>query len=142
MSVFSEIDSSLISSMLTALPEAVGATQFENAKPFDPKGKPLWFQVFNLTNPAEAITLGDGGQNNITGVFQINIMVPLGTSVFATNTVIEKVNNFFAIGKGLTYGDTTLRVTRCGKSGSSGESQGYYRTMVSIFWEARFQRYN
>lgn len=142
MSVFSEIDSCLVSSMLSALPEANGSTQFENAPVFDPKGKPLWFQVFNLCNPAEVITLGEGGQNNITGVFQINIMVPLGSSVLVTNQIVEKVNNFFAIGKGFTYGATTLRIKRCGKAGSSGEAQGYFKTMLSVFWEARFQRYN
>lgn len=140
MGEYDEIDPCLVTAFLAALPDAVNATKYENGPVFDPMGKDIWFELTSLQNPSDAKELGTGGSDEITGVLQVDIFTPLNTSTAAANLAVKNLNLFFAIGKPISYNSTVLKITRCGKSGASGEDQGYYKTIVSIFWKTRINR--
>lgn len=140
MSQYLEINPALISAFQAAIPDHAGKVQYENGPVFDPAGKSVWFKLTCLENPADPVTLGDRGQDEITGVFQIDINTPLNSSTKANEIAMEKLRLFFTIGKPISYGSTVIRIERCGKSGASSESQGYWNSTISVFWTARINR--
>lgn len=139
MSSYSEIDKCLISALIESLPERA-RVQYENAPIFETNNLLIWYQVFNLWNPADPVTLGEGGQDEVTGVFQVNIYTPLNTSTGETNQALTRLLHYFQIGSSFTFETTTVTITRSGKNGAGMVSDGKFKTIVSINWFSRIDR--
>lgn len=135
------IQSALVSRFLVAYPAALNVTQWENGPTFDPAGVPLWFEVYNISNAADPVTLGDGGQDETKGIFQIHINTSLGfDGTSSAAEVMAFLNSYFTAGTVLNYDSAVVRVSRSGKEGPSGESGGYYRCLYSVYWFCRHNR--
>jgi len=78
MSNPADIENALRQKLAEALPASVGNTAFEN-QPFSRKGKAKWFEFHFLPNAPDVATLGAGGQDEFTGIAQLDIHVPIGS---------------------------------------------------------------
>lgn len=78
MSNPADIEKALRTAFIAALPASVGKTAFEN-QPFDPKGQRKWFAFHFLPNKPDVASLGLGGQDEHSGIAQIDIHIPKGT---------------------------------------------------------------
>lgn len=133
-----DIEEALRQTFLAAVPDAVGKCAFEN-QPFDPKGKSPWFEFHYMPNKPDVATLGLGGQDEHTGIAQIDIHVAKGSGRGAFKAYLEALRSAFTPSIPLVYNGGAVTIRSCGQvPGGTGESS--YRFSVSITWEARTSR--
>lgn len=96
----------------------------------------LWLQCYNQPSGTAPATLGDQGEDECRGFFQIDINVPKNKG---TGEALNKADEFasaFTAGKSLFYNAQEVRITRT--SLSPGRYVGnFYRVSLSVFYYAR-----
>ncbi len=133
-----DIEEALRQTFLAAIPAAAAACSFEN-QPFDPKGKSVWFEFHFMPNKPEVATLGLGGQDEHTGIAQIDIHVPQGSGRQSAKAYIESLRSVFTPSLPLVYNSGVVTIRACGQV-PGGVAANSYRFSVSITWEARTSR--
>ena len=126
--------------LFTAAVAAIGAipTEYENVK-FTPPVGAKWASLFFLPNVPTVATLGSTGQDEATGLIQIDLNYPLGTGNSAARTDFETIRAAFPAGSRHTSSGQTVMVTGCGRN--QGQIVGnYFRVSISVFWNARIPR--
>ena len=92
--------------------------------------------VHNLFLPTHQATLGEGGgENLVSGIYQIDAHVPEGAGWSGLMQKADQVIDYFKRGTSLTYGGVTVRITKATPEISIREG-GWFRLPVSIYWEA------
>lgn len=92
-------------------------------------------QFFNLTlmcnAPSQIGVISDGSQERITGIFQIDVCVPLNVGMDGVDATAKDIFNKFKVGT--TFGDVT--VTGVYNATSSVEDT-YYRQVIRVEFDA------
>lgn len=114
------------------------ATAFENVS-FTPPSSGLWYSVFYVPNVPAVSTLGDDGEDEVTGFLQIDINAPLGTGEKATNDKVDALRNVFTAGARAIYQGQEVVVVSCGRS-SGRTIDSCFRVSVTIQFRANMQR--
>lgn len=132
----SQVQTALFTSAITAL----GAipTEYENMD-FSPPTNAKWASLFFLPNVPVVATLGSTGQDEATGLIQIDLNYPLGTGNSAARTDFETLRAAFPAGSRHTNTGQVVMVTRTGRS-AGRIVDNYYRVSVSVFWYALIPR--
>lgn len=115
-------------------------TAYENVEFEHPNGTP-WAAVFMLASPSNVGSLGDNGDDEFSGIFQIDLMYPLGEGIFRVNEAIDLIREEFKAGKYLTYSGGTqyVLINACSPAIRQKEDS-FYRATISVEWETRINR--
>lgn len=129
-----KINAALVAAYRAAMPALVDSTAYEGAS-FTPTIGSKWGQVTNLRAGADVATLGTGGQDETTGVFQIDVSVPENTGTAALLADADTLRAYFVAGRGFTYQSQSVRVRRADVS-PIRRVDGWLRVSVSITYSA------
>lgn len=110
----------------------------ENIQFNPPANRPWSAFHFKPAQPALA-TLGTNGTDALTGFVQIDLNYPQNKAPLDAYLKAEEIKSFFKAGSRVSYNGTEVKITSCGYSNGSIVS-GYYRIMVTIFFDTRIQR--
>lgn len=138
MSNPADIEKALRTAFIAALPASVGKTAFEN-QPFDPKGQRKWFAFHFLPNKPDVASLGLGGQDEHSGIAQIDIHIPKGTGKGDVDADFTALRSAFTPSQILSYGSAAVTI-RSGGQIPGGPDEASYRYAFSISWETRLSR--
>lgn len=129
------INAALVSAAQAALvPAIVPATAIAwEGKAFTPpQGK--WAAVFRLPAGNDVASLGEGGQDDATGVFQIDVndKEDSGTALLKE---ADKLKAYFVAGRSFTYQGQCVHVMRCDIS-AIRRVDGWLRISASIYYSS------
>jgi len=113
-------------------------TAYEN-RGFDPPNDAPWAALYVLPNQPDVVTLGNGGEDDHTGVLQIDLRYPLNAGNGAAVAMADLIRDVYEAGVDLTYEDQVVVITGCGRS-SGARELGMYKIIISITWYARTHR--
>jgi hypothetical protein len=138
----SYIEKTLIDAFLT-LNEFSGITYIEkdgNGKslnvslpnvPFTEPDDKRYFAVSFMANEPDPAGMGTNAENRWDGIFQIDIMVPLGAGMDETTAKYGWITKLFQRGK--SFGDVMIKRTY---RAAHGAEMAYYRTVVRVEFTA------
>ena len=132
-----KINSALVSAYLAAYPSV--PTSYEGVAFTPPQGK--WAQVTNLPAGGDVVTLGTGGEDEIAGVFQIDVNVTEGTGTSVLLADLDTLKNYFIAGRWLTYQGQNVLVRKAEPS-QIRRVDGWQRISLSVFYTSRQTRGN
>ena len=98
-----------------------------------------WIQVFLFTNQPFVGSLGPEGEDEISGILQLDVYVPLGEGTGRLTSLFDSIRSGFKAGTQLTYSGQWALILSCGMR-SPMKEDGFYRGTVTIEWETRISR--
>lgn len=108
---------------------------------FVPPASAPWAQVYNRPADRRVATLGDSGEDQNSGFFQINFYVPENSGTAQLLSYADTALVYFKAGRSFTYNGQVVKVRRSSPSpirkddGSAG-----YLTSVTVYWDSRSLR--
>lgn len=112
-------------------------TSYQGRKFNQPVGEP-WARVGFVPNTPEVRTLGDAGEDEATGILQIDLFHPLESGIGGALAMADTLRSVFKAG-GFEYSGQSVTIVSAGP-GFSREENGWTRTTITINWNARIQR--
>lgn len=109
----------------------------ENA-PFE-KPTAMWLAAWYMPNVPQGVTAGDGGYDEVTGIFQVDVNVPLNSGTKDARLMADKIVNLFPSGHNLVYNNAWVRPRQVGRT-QGREVDGWWRVSVTVVWYSRLQR--
>lgn len=131
-----DIEKALLTALQQLLLMPIAAANAPFVRP--PDGAP-WAQAHFMPEDAQVATLGIGGKDRHQGLLQVDVNLPPLAGTAEASTVVGDLRQAFSLGRVLTYGATSVRVTSF-KGPRSREVDGYYRRSVTITWQAEISR--
>ena len=110
-------------------------------RPLPDQNKPdgLWLNLYNFRGATEPVTLGDAGEDENNGFFQIDLNYPQNKG---SKEILEKADEFarfFTAGKSLSFNDQKVKILSTSLS-PGREVGGYYRVSLTINYYTRTMR--
>lgn len=104
---------------------------------YEPVKGTLYIRPTDLSGSFEQVSLGAGGNDQVTSVYQVDIFAPSGQGSGASTAMAELIANQFKRGTYPAYGGLTLRVKSVSppKEGINTE-EGWYHTFIEITYTA------
>lgn len=127
-----KINAALVTAYRAVMPSV--PTAFEGVA-FTPTTGQKWAQVTNLRAGDDVASIGVGGMDESTGVFQIDVNVPENTGTAVLLADADALRAYFVAGRLLTYQTQTVRVRRADVS-PIRRVDGWLRISVSITYSA------
>lgn len=142
----SKIDAALVTAYRAAMPALVNVTAYEpgvgsDGKPFTPPVATKWAQLTNLRASANPVTLGKGGEDEHSGVFQIDVNVPESNASAKAILLADAdtLKAYFVAGRNFIYSGQCVHVRRADAS-PIRRIDGWLRLSVSVFYTSRSTR--
>lgn len=133
---FTDIEIALIQAVETL--DAATPKGYPNKQLKDPPNS-LWLAMHNMRANSRPVTLGDAGEDNHDGIFQIDINVPESEGSGNATNKADVFASFFTAGRALVYNGQNVRVIS--SSLSPGRYVGgYYRLSLNVRYYARTVR--
>lgn len=129
-----KINAALVTAYRDAMPALADSTAYEG-KSFTPTTGTKWAQLTNLRAAADPVTLGVGGQDDHSGVFQIDVNVPENTGTATLLADADTLRAYFVAGRSFTYQTQSVRARRADVS-AIRRVDGWLRVSVSITYSA------
>lgn len=129
-----KINAALVSAYRAAMPALVDSTAYEGAA-FQPTTGAKWAQITRLPAGNDPVTLGVGGQDEHSGVFQIDVNVPEDTGTATLLADADTLRAYFVAGRSFTYQSQSVRVRRADVS-PIRRVDGWLRVSVSVTYSA------
>lgn len=130
--------------LLTKLATLTGSTPIAYPnKPFTPTPGTLWLKADFVPADSSAVTLGDFGDDELTGFFQVAIMSPSGDGDVTGVKLIDTLAAGFKNGSHLVYQDRVVRISHSQNNAGSEvsiDASVWYPLYLTIYWSARKQR--
>ena len=136
MSAEWNVQSALVSSFAAL---DLGPTSYENREFTPPDDGSLWYEVFTLPGGRDPATLGDGGEDEYVGVFQVDVNGPIGEGV---RTIIESasaITAYYTAGRTIRKNGQTVKITRS-EMGPARPGESAAVVSVSVYWRAMVPR--
>lgn len=111
-------------------------TEWPNSALLRPVAAEKWAQVFFLPGQPAVKTLGPGGEDIVSGIFQIDLNYQKNTGDSAARADYETVRATF---KADTRIDSSGHVTSCGRS-VGRYVDNWYKVSISVGWYALIAR--
>lgn len=128
-----------INAALVSAYQAVGLgfpTAYE-MRDFRPPASGIWARVLNAPASRGVHTLGDGGEDNISGFFQIDLFIPENSGTSAVLEPMDALHKYFRPGRRFTYDGQTVRVRRTALTPARRSSDSAsYRSTVTVYWNS------
>ncbi len=108
---------------------------------FTPQASQPWAKVTNLDAGRSPDTLGDEGQDEHRGVFQVDVYVPENDGTARILGYAESLLSYFKAGRRFTYNGQNVRVRYSSPSSiRKDDSSASYVKSVSVYWQSWSQR--
>lgn len=107
---------------------------------YKPQAGTAWAELFIIPNRPAAVTLGDSGQDEYTGIMQVNLNYPLGEGSGLAAQKADEICAVFKGGAAFTYDSQTVHIRNSGKDRVAQNINGFYQTTLTITWYARYTR--
>ena len=133
---YTEIEKALIDAALAV--DAVTPMGFPNNLLKDPPDG-LWLQLHNIHAESTPATLGNVGEDNHPGLFQIDINYPQNKGSGVSLAKADEFATFFTAGKSLLYNAQTVKVLSSTLDPARYVG-GYYRLSFTVKYYARTTR--
>lgn len=99
-----------------------------------------WLQMFHMSSDRNIATLGDKGEDGVTGYIQIDVMTPIGHGTASAKALLDKIAKRFCPGAHLVYNETpAVRVTQTAIA-AGFNSGGWWKTPCTVYYETRIRR--
>lgn len=113
----------------------------ENRAFTQPADGSAWAAIYFMPGNNTPVTLGNVGQDEMVGLFQIDFYAPAGKGTNQLLTYADSVRNYFKAGMRLMYDSQEVLIkqtsfTRIRRSDTGGE----FVLTGTVSWQARFNR--
>jgi|TARA_R110000744_G_scaffold33341_2_gene77781 hypothetical protein len=115
-----------------------GKIKWEN-RDFDPTGSPEWAGFQFVSAEPFVVTLGQGGDDRLTGYVQIDLNTTQDSGDGAMDVWIDAFRQQFPAGKPLTYGNSSALVLNTGVN-SGTMFDNWFRKSITITYRADLPR--
>lgn len=129
---------SAVKARLDSLGFTEGKVAWPNRK-FEPDGTAPWAQFWYFPSDPRTVTLGDNGEEELTGFAQIDINIPTGVGDKVQNDILNALELYFQPGRYVVYqgqGVTFIRATRA----NAMMSNNFWKIPLTIDFRARYPR--
>ena len=104
-----------------------------------PTSNSAWAQLWFKPGKAQVFTLGSGGLDLLSGVFLVNIHLPLDTGNSVGVKAVDTFRKSFIAGKRLIFEEQETHITEC-DANLGRIVDTWYRADISIYWKAYLTR--
>ena len=108
-------------------------------RPKTPDGKSIYMGLTYLPNIPTVQTLGDGGEDDLNGLMQIDIYVPNGKGEKQALDIVDALRSYFTAGRRFSYSGQEVVIENCGRT-EGFISNNLFRIPVSVIWYSRLIR--
>lgn len=99
----------------------------------------LWLALFNIPGVSKPVTLGDQGEDEHRGFFQVDVNYPKNKGSAQVLAKIDEIATAFPSGRTLTYNTQVVKILA--SSITPGRYVGgYYRVSLTVNYYARTKR--
>lgn len=112
-------------------------------KTFTPTPGVLWLKPDFVPSDDSPVTLGEFGDDELTGFFQIGIYVPAGSGDGASITMLDTLKAGFKNGSHIIYQDRVVRISHSQNNSGNEvkvDTSVWYPTYLTVYWSARRKR--
>jgi hypothetical protein len=102
---------------------------------YDPTPGTAWAEVFIIPNQPTVGTLGAAGEDNHTGLMQIDLNYPPDSGSKAAIDKADEIRALFKAGSRFSYSGQLITVLSCGRS-RGVKAGGWFRVSMTINWYA------
>lgn len=114
------------------------STAYPNRE-YIPSNGTEWARVSFLPAPVEVATLGSYGEDNHSGLLQIDLFFPLYKGDGDAWELADDMSEHFKAGTDFTYNSVTVSIIN--SSAQVGpEENGMYRLILTVSWYSRINR--
>jgi hypothetical protein len=99
-------------------------TAYENDN-FEPINGTPWAQVFFLPEQPKAVTLSGTGEDEHTGIFQINLNYPKSAGAGAASDMAALIFEHYQAGARFAFSGQEVLVLSCGRAGGRNDGDWY-----------------
>lgn len=132
-----KIQSALVQGLVAA---ALGIATGGEGKDFKPPATTTpWANWFNLPASTDVATLGVGGNDETTGIFQVDLNYPLNDGTANILGAVQKLRDYFVAGRRLVYQGQCVKVERVTRN-NLRPVDGWQQINVSIYYIAQTVR--
>lgn len=107
--------------------------------PAKPNHDSTWIGLTYIPNIPFVTTLGDGGEDEINGILQLDIYVPTGSGEKEALDIVDVLRSYFTAGRRISYSGQEVVIQNCGRS-DGFISNNFFRIPVSVIWYSRLIR--
>ena len=111
---------------------------YEN-RPYEPIPGTAWSQIFVVHAQPSVNTMGDGGQDLLTGFLQINLNYPASEGDGSAKQKATAIREYFYAGRVFTYSGQDVFISNAGR-GVTRNDDSWYQVVITINWQARVSR--
>lgn len=111
----------------------------EEGVAYNPPENALHCELTYMPASTAASTLGDEGQDENVGLYQIDIVSPISMGTGARRRLVDTLYKAFPLGRGLAYGDQVVTISSFGRSTNRTDGTDN-RVAVSLYWRAYTKR--
>lgn len=135
--IYADLEQALINALRPLVPDGI-AVSWPNAELGVGKGD-VWWDVDNLFSETTPVTLGDKGEDQVDGFFQVLFKTKPHRGGKQVLTMCDTVASHFKAGDSFTFGKATVIIK--GATARPGFTSGeYYTVPLSIRYYARYAR--
>lgn len=135
MSTLKNINAALVSAY-REIREPDLPTAYE-AKDFTPPAGQPWARVLNVPADKYVKSLGDGGQDEVTGFFQIDYYVPENDGTGRLHGYADATLSHFRNGRRFTYAGQEVKIRRTSMSAiRRDDKSASFNITLSVYWDS------
>jgi hypothetical protein len=108
-------------------------------KKFTPPAKAPWCEVFYMPAGRDAVTMGAGGEDEVTGIIQVNYNNLLDTGDTPTDEFLGELEDHFVGGRVFSYQQQKVSIIKSVRS-PGRVKENNWTTSLSIYFLARIHR--
>ena len=107
------------------------------AKEFNVTGV-TFAEIFVMFASRRVLTMGDKGEDRLTGILQVNVHVPEDTGIGELFSNLDTVSSYFSAGSTFTYNGQSVKIYRAPDPSPLGRSEKLAGNVqsVSVYWMA------
>jgi len=109
---------------------------FENTGSYKPTPGTPWCEFFFIPNEPQVLTLGENGEDEHTGIVQINLNYPLNQGPVPALQKAGEIRSVFKAGATFTYQSQSVLIRGAGVSRASQVVNSHYQVILTINWRS------
>jgi hypothetical protein len=132
------------SALMTKLLSLTGVTPIAYPnRVFAPPDGATWIKVDFIPADSNPVTLGEAGDDELTGFFQVAIMSPAGSGDGSGIELSDTISAGFKNGSHLIYQDRVVRISHSQNNPGNEvkvDTSVWYPNYLTVYWSARRKR--
>jgi len=132
-----DINAALVQGLVAS---SLGLPIGHEGRDFDPPAPDApWCSWFNLPASTDPISIGVGGNDETTGIFQVDLNYPLNKGTADILAAVQALRDYFVSGRRLEYNGQCLHIRRVVRN-NLRPVDGWQQINVSIYYDATTTR--